>query len=623
MLTESLVWTAWRKQLFPFLAWTPLVNRETLQADCWAAVTGALVVLPQGVAFATIAGMPPEYGLYAAIVPTIIAALFGSSWHLVAGPSTTASLVLFSALSTFAEPGSDHYVKLAMTLAFMVGLLELSLGVFKLGAIVNFISHSVIIGFTAGVGVLIIITQTRNFAGLSIPPGTPIYETVWDLLTRAGDINIPTTVVGLATLGTGIAVRRYFPRIPFMVVAILVGSLLGTVFNLLGAHVATVGALPSHLPHLSSPSFDPKTWVLLLPTALALGISALNELVSISRAVAIRSGQHVDANQEFIGQGLANTIGSFFSGYVVSSSFNRSALNYAVGARTPLSAILAGVLLIGVISVAASLAAYLPYAAMGASLYLIGWGLVDRGNIAQIARTSRTETVILIATFLAALFIQVQFAILAGVTLSLIVYLYRTSKPQIHIRVPDPQNFSRKFTDTRPDLPECKQIRLIRIDGSLFFGAVNSFKETLLNYEATAPLSKHLLIVMQGVNFIDVAGAEALAHMAGRYKARGGRIYLIRPKESVLELLERGSYMDEIGPQNVFFSKTTALRTVYRHLDYDICRSCSLRVYVECVRMGKQEPLEDDEDEKPAIPPVTRESMSSAESEDARPEGER
>ena len=610
MLTERLVWAAWRRQLFPFLGWMPLVNRETVQADLWAAVTGALVVLPQGVAFATIAGMPPEYGLYAAIVPTIIAALFGSSWHLVAGPSTTASLVLFSALSAFAEPGSDHYVKLALTLAFMVGLLELSLGVFRLGAIVNFISHSVIVGFTAGVGVLIIITQTRNFAGLSIPPGAPIYETVWEIFTRVGDINIPTTVTGLATLGTGIAVRRYFPRIPFMVVAILAGSLLGTALNALGAHIATVGALPSHLPHLSSPSFDPKTWILLLPAALAIGISALNESVSISRSIAIRSGQHVDANQEFIGQGLANTIGSFFSGYVVSSSFNRSALNYAVGARTPLSAIIAGVLLIGIISVAAPLAAYLPYAAMGASLYLIGWGLIDRQNIAQIARTSRTETVILAATFLAALFIHVQFAILAGVTLSLIVFLYRTSKPQIHIRVPDPQNYARKFTDTRPDLPECKQMRLIRIDGSLFFGAVNTFKETLLNYEATAPQSKHLLIVMQGVNFIDVAGAEALVQMVGRYNARGGRLYMIRPKESVMQLLERGGYMDDIGRQNVFFSKTTALRTVYRYLDYDICRSCTLRVFVECARKGKQEPREDEDDEPDPSPTTVAEAAT-------------
>ena len=301
-------------------------------------------MLPQGVAFATIAGMPPEYGLYAAIVPTIVAALFGSSWHLVAGPSTTASLVLFSALSAFAEPGSAHYVKLAMTLAFMVGLLELTLGIFRLGAIVNFISHSVIIGFTAGVGVLIIITQTRNFAGLSIPSGTPIYEMVWDILTRLErhryphdrSLESPRWRQELRSGAIFRASRSWLWRSSR-------AACLAFCSTLFGAHVKTVGALPTHFPHLSSPSFDPETWVLLLPAALALGISALNKLVSISRAIAIRSGQHVDANQEFIGQGLANSIGSFFSGYVVSSSFNRSALNYAVGAQTPLSAIFAGV----------------------------------------------------------------------------------------------------------------------------------------------------------------------------------------------------------------------------------------------------------------------------------------
>ena len=584
------------RRFFPFLTWLPMVNRRSLQADFWAAVTGALVVMPQGVAFATIAGMPPEYGLYAAMAPTIIAGLFGSSWHLVAGPSTTASLVLFSALSAFAEPGSAYYVKLAITLAFMVGLLELALGIFRLGAIVNFISHSVIIGFTAGVGILIIITQTRNFAGLNIPPGHPIYETIWDIASRIRDINIPGTLVGIATLATGIAVRRYFPRIPFMIVAIVAGSLLGVIFNRLGAHIATVGALPQHLPPLSSPSFDPRVWALLLPTALALGISALNKSVSISRAISIRSGQHVDANQEFIGQGLANSIGSFFSGYVVSSSFNRSALNYAVGAQTPMSAIIAGVMLIFLVEYAAPLAAYLPYSAMAASLFLIGWGLIDLVNIRQIAKTSRTEAVILASTFLACLLVHVQFAILAGVVLSLVVYLYRTSNPRILHRVPDPMSPTRKLTEPRPDLPECPQFHIIRFNGSLFFGAVNAFKDTLLGLLKDEPNCRHLAVTMTGVNFIDVAGAEALQVMALRYREKGGALYLVNTNQYVLQLLERGQYMEAIGRENIFSSKTQALRRVYTQLDYDFCRTCHLRVFVECARMGKQEPREDDED---------------------------
>ncbi|HOV02854.1 MAG TPA: SulP family inorganic anion transporter, partial [Kaistiaceae bacterium] len=483
------------QSFLPFRLWMPLVDKKTLTADFWAGLTGAVVVLPQGVAFATIAGMPPEYGLYAALVPTIIAALFGSSWHLVAGPSTTASLVLFSALATHADPGSAHYVELALTLAFMVGLMELSLGVFRLGAVVNFISHSVIVGFTAGVGILIILTQIRNFVGIEVPRGLHVYQLVPYLVAHVPDFDLATTVVGAVTLATGILVRRFLPRVPFMIVAIVAGSLVGYAFTREGHAIATVGALPAHLPHLTAPSFDPHVWIMLLPTALALAISALNESVSISRALAIRSGQHVDANQEFIGQGLANTVGSFFCGYVVSSSFNRSSLNFTAGAKTPMSALIASGLLAGVISFAAPLAAYLPYSAMAASLFLVGWSLFDVQSIRQIARTSRVEAGILGATLVASLVVPVQFAILAGVFLSLLVYLYRTSNPRIVHYVPDPESAGRKLGEARADLPECPQFKIVRINGSLFFGAVNAFKETLLTYEKYDPTLRHLAIV--------------------------------------------------------------------------------------------------------------------------------
>jgi sulfate permease, SulP family len=582
--------TNWMGRFLPFPAWLPKVNRRTLPADLIAGLTGAIIVLPQGVAFATIAGMPPEYGLYAAIVPTIVAALFGSSWHLVAGPSTTASLVLATALPAFAEPGSAHYVKLAITLAFMAGLMELAIGVLRLGALVNFISHSVIVGFTAGVGILIIITQTRNFIGLPVPNGLPIHAVVLHIASHIRDADLAATLTGLVTLATGIAVKHYLPRIPFMIVAIAAGCIAGAALNAAGAHVAAVGTLPSHLPPLSAPSFDPAVWTMLMPAALALAISALNESVSISRALAIRTGQHVDANQEFVGQGMANVLGSFFSSYVVSSSFNRSALNYAVGAQTPMSALTAGISLAAILSVAAPLAAYLPYPAMAASLYLIGWGLIDRANIAQIARTSRTETSILVATLLAALFIQVQVAILAGVVLSLVVYLYRTSNPRIVRRVPNPASPSRKMTEPRPDLPECPQFHIIRFNGSLFFGAVNAFKDELLRCGQLNPSCSHLAIIMAGVNFADIAGAEALAQMARHYRERGDCLYLIGLNSAVLDLLEKGGYLDAIGRQNVFWSKTAAFRYIYTKLDYDLCRNCKLRVFVECARLGKQEP---------------------------------
>jgi sulfate permease, SulP family len=586
-----------KRRLLPFLAWTPLVNARTLQTDFWAAVTGALVVLPQGIAYATIAGMPPEYGLYAGMIPAVVAALFGSSWQLVSGPTVAGSLVMFSALSAMAEPASAQYVILGLTLAFLVGMLELGMGILKLGALVNFISHSVIVGFTAGAGVLIAANQLKNFFNLPVPRGARFYEVMGYVFAHAGEISWIAAAVGTITVATAVAAKRYFPRAPYMIAAIVTSSLAAFVFNWVSpGSVKTVGALPSSLPPLSAPSFNLDTWRSLSSVTFAMTLFALTEAISISRAIALRTGQHIDANQEFIGQGLSNIAGAFFSGYVATGSFNRSALNYSVGARTPVAAILAGILLMFIVVLVAPLAAYLPNATMAGILFIVAYGLWDSHHIKQIVRTSYSDSAVLAVTFFSALLLELDVAIFAGVLLSLLLYLRQTSNPQILVRVPDPKSPSRKFTDTRPDLPECRQVRLIRIDGSLFFGAVNTFQETLRSYEEAVPQCKHVMIVMQGVNFIDIAGAEALVAMGRRFRARGGGLYLIRPKERVLELLERGRYLDDFGRDNVFHSKTVALRTIYRHLDYNVCRNCGLRVFMECGRLGKQEPREDEEE---------------------------
>jgi sulfate permease, SulP family len=572
----------------PFRNW-PRADQRSIRADLLAGLTGAIVVLPQGVAFATIAGMPPQYGLYASIVPTIIAALFGSSWHLVAGPSTTASLVLAASLSSFAQPGSADYVKLAMTLAVMAGLIELALGLFKMGVIVNFISHSVVVGYTAGVGILIIATQLRNFFGLDVENSHEFVIAVYDVVRALPAMSVATTAVALATLGAGILSRRYLPRIPYMLPAIAIGGVTAAVINAASpGAVVTVGALPAQLPPLSAPSFDPHVWRLLIPTALAVAISALNEVVSISRALAIRSEQHLDINQEFVGQGLANIIGSFFSGYVVSGSFNRSALNYESGARTPLAALSAGLMLVALLLAAAPAAAYLPKAAMAASLVLIGWGLIDKRSIRHIWTTSHSERWILVVSIFTALFVHIQIAILAGVALSLLMFLYRTSRPPLRPRVPDPATPNRKFTDARPDLPECPQVRVLRLDGALYFGAVSSFRESLRNLERETPGCKQIAIVMTGANFIDLAGAEALALEARRLRARGGSLYLIRAKETVMGFLEKGGYLKHFGDNRIFWSKTNAFQEIFQSVDRAICRNCDRRVFLECDQFAEK-----------------------------------
>lgn len=573
--------TALLRRVFPFLLWLPRANRSTLQHDFIAAVTGAIVVLPQGVAFATIAGMPPEYGLYAAMVPAIIAALFGSSRHLVSGPTTAASIVLFSSLSAMSEPGSAEYVRLALTLTFMVGAIELFMGLARLGTLVNFISHSVVVGFTAGAAVLIASSQLKHFFGVSLPRGAGPFEVVASLVQQFDVANPYVVTVAVLTLATGIAIKRLAPRFPYMIGALLLGSVASTLLGAPAHGIATVGALPSELPPLSAPDFDLATIRELAPTAFAVTLFALTEAVSIARSIALRAGQHIDGSQEFIGQGLSNMIGSFFSGYVATGSFNRSGLNYEAGAKTPLAAVMAGVLLIGVVLLVAPLVAYLPNAAMAAVLMLVAWGLVDVHHIRKILRASRTESTVMVVTFLAALLLDLEFAILLGVGLSLVAYLNRTSHPNLQERVPNPSLPKRRFSDAAL-LPQCPQLRMVRVDGSLFFGAVGHVAERLRDMEQDDPVPRDLALICSGMNFIDVAGAELVVREAHRLGRSGRRFYLFRVKRAVRDFLERGGYLDEIGRDCALESKSEGVAAAVARMDAKACARCTARVFAEC-----------------------------------------
>jgi SulP family sulfate permease len=573
------------RRFLPFLLWWPLVGRATFRQDLVAGLTGAIVVLPQGVAFATIAGMPPEYGLYAGMVPAVIAALFGSSWHLVSGPTTAASIVLFSVLSSHAEPGGAAYVQNALTLTFMVGAIQLGLGLARLGVLINFISHSVVIGFTAGAAILIATGQVKHFFGIGIPRGSSFADTWGALFARAAEIDPYILGVAGFTLGLGVLAQRLSQRLPYMIVAMLGGSLLSVALKAFGGpgaeSISTVGALPGTLPPLSAPQFSLGAFQELATAALAVSLLALTEAVSIARALAVRSGQRIDGNQELIGQGLSNLLGSFFSSYVATGSFNRSGLNYAAGAKTPLASILASLLLVAIVLLVAPLAAFLPNAAMAGVLFLVAWGLIDFHHIRQILRAGHEETIIFGATFLATLLLNLEMAILLGVFLSLGFYLSRTSRPRVLTRVPDPRGERRKFVSD-PALPECPQLKIVRIDGSLFFGAVNHVQEQLRALEAARPGQKNLVIVASGINFVDLAGAEFLAQEARQRRAEGGDLWLIRAKPQVRETLESGGYLDTLGADHLFEGKSEALARIHEKLDREVCRRCDKRVFREC-----------------------------------------
>lgn len=575
-------------RLFPILRWWPQVNRSSLKADGIAGLTGAVIVLPQAVAFAIIAGLPPEYGLYAAMVPTIMAALFGSSWHLVSGPTTAISIVVFASISPLAEPGTPQFISLVLTLTFLAGLFQLVMGLARMGALVNFISHTVIIGFTAGAAILIVVSQLKNFLGLDIPRGAHFHEALIHVGSHFGDIQPDVAAVGLVTLLSGIAAKKYLPRLPYMIVAMVVGSVFAELLVLIsgtaGSHIRTVGALDIGLPPLSLPDFSLTAIKQTLFPALIITILALTEAVAIARSVAIKSGQTIDSNQEFIGQGLSNIFGSFFSSYASSGSFNRSGVNYSAGAQTPLAAVFSAVFLLLIVLLIAPLVAYLPVAAMAGVLFQVAWGLIDFHHIAEILQRHRKESVVLAVTFFGTL-VDLEKGVFLGIIVSLIFYLYRTSRPSIRSLAPiaaDKFNPNRKFTDVGEKAPGCPQMEMVRMEGSIFFGAVDHVQQALKHIDEYDPAKKHVLIFSRAVNFIDLAGAEMLAAEARRRQKMGGGLYLVGVQPGFCSMLREGGHVERVGRNNIFAHKGEAISAIYPRLDSEICRNCTARIFTEC-----------------------------------------
>jgi SulP family sulfate permease len=580
------------RRLFPFLGWWPVVRRQTLRADAIAGLTGGIVLVPQGVAFATIAGMPPEYGLYAAMLPAIVAALWGSSWHLVSGPTTAISIVVFATISPLAVPGSPEYVGLVLTLTFMVGVFQLALGALRLGALVNFVSHTVVVGFTSGAAVLIAASQVKNFFGIEIARGSSVWQVLRGLGQQIDQINPYVTAVALATVMASVVVRRRWPRVPHMIAAMVVGSLLALVLDLIFGNERTglvsIGALRVGLPPLSHPDFSQGAIEKLVPIAVAVALLALTEAVSIARAVALKSGQRIDGNQEFIGQGLSNVVGAFFSGYASSGSFNRSGLNYAAGAKTPMAAVFSAIFLLLIVLFLAPLAKYLPIPAMAGILFVVAWGLVDFHHMAKILRVSREESAVLIATLIATLTLELEFAIYSGVLLSLLLFLNRTAKPGIDDVKPYPGQFPPAFSHMT-GLPDCPQLKIVRLNGSIFFGAVNYLAAQLQRIDERNTLHRHVLLVASGVNHVDLEGALFLGQEARRRRSIGGALYLFNVKDKPLEMLKRCGAFDDIGADNIFNLGDDVMATLYRRLDARICANCRVRIFAPCTAEPEEE----------------------------------
>jgi SulP family sulfate permease len=447
----------------------------------------------------------------------------------------------------------------------------------------------VVVGFTAGAALLIAASQIRNFFGVHVPPGASFFQTLHAFVLGAGEIEPYPVLVGAITLAAGIAVRRWLPRFPYMIAAMVAGGVAGYALQrwVGDAHgsIPTLGALPGALPELSVPRLSLDALRSLTGAAIAVSVLGLVEAVSIARSIALKSGQRIDGNQEFIGQGLSNLVGSFFSAYPSSGSFNRSGANYEAGAKTPLAAVFSAAFLVLIVLAVAPLAAFIPLASMAAILFLVAWGLIDFHHVAKIARASRGEAGVLAATFFATLILHLEVAVLAGIMLSLLLYLRRTSRPALRSIVPDPAMPLRKFRERRAGEPECPQLQILRIEGSLYFGAIDHVGEYLSQIEERRPAQKHLLVLAKSMNFVDVAGAELLAREAHRRRARGGGLYFHGLRESAAKMLHGPAFGKQFATEASFATKGQAIAGIFEQLDRGVCATCRARIFEECRRL--------------------------------------
>lgn len=527
-------------------AWWPDVRRS-LRPDLEAGLISAVLILPQAFALATLAGMPPEYGIYASIFPVVIAAFFGSSHHALSGPNTAVCVLIAGSVAPLASPGNEDYIGLVLALTLMVGIVQFLLGLFRLGVVLDFISQTVVAAIVQAVALVIIVSAGSAFLGSLANLADPFYIKLWRLWLELPEANPWTMLVGAATVATGIAARRFLTkgwRRYALVCALLAGMALAQLLDLLFGPARTdierVGHIViSPLP-LSLPRMDVESLYIikeLVSSAIAIAFLGLMQTVVIARALADKSGQLIDTNREILGQGLSNLAAPFLSSFAGSGSFNRSAAHYEAGARTPMSALHASLFLAVMVMLGAPLIAWIPSAAVAGVLVLVGWGLVDWAGVRAMAST-RHEAWIFAITFVSALLLGLNTGVFLGLALSLVVYLGFASTPNVHIS----RHIAR---DGRP-------VTMATIDGNLFFGSVRHV-ERALSQLGEAGERNIFLLRTNHLTYLDVPGATLLVNLARRRRARGDDVYIHVSRDAVIEVLQRSGLMAEFREDHILY----------------------------------------------------------------------
>ena len=561
----------WKDRFTPYKSWIgELKNPQVLKADAMAGLTVALILIPQSMAYAQLAGLPAYIGLYASFLPVMIAALFGSSRQLGTGPVAVVSLMSAAAMQPYAGLGVETIVAYSALLALMIGIFQLSLGLLKLGILVDFLSHPVVLGFTNAGALIIATSQVPKLFGLKIKADQ--YEHHYEFLIATvkalPDTSLITLVFGAFALSTLLILRRFAPRLPGVLITVVLTTVLSWVIDYKGLGGSIIGEIPKGLPSFTLPnvSLDFKTFSSLMMTAMVIGLIGFVEAISIAKAMASQTRQRLSANQELVGQGLANMTSGLFSGYAVSGSFSRSAVNFSSGAMTGFSSVVTGLLVALTLLFLTPLLYYLPQATLAAVIIMAVINLIKIAPIKHAWKVEPHDGVVAVVTFVATLVFapHLDKGILLGVVLSLGLFVYRTMSPRF-VEVAKHTDGSMRDAVTHK-LQTSNTVAVYRFDGDLYFGNTGYLEGKILNAISQKPQLKVIVLDMEAINQVDSTGEEMLEKLSDRLKAAGIEFYLARAKLQVYEAFERSGLAKHIGEERFFRERKYALQYAKQQL---------------------------------------------------------
>ena len=568
-------------RFIPFLSWVrELRDRKILKADVVAGITVAMILVPQSMAYAQLAGLPPYFGLYASLLPPIVASFFGSSRQLATGPVAVVSLMTAAALEPLAATGTEGFFAYAMALSVLVGLFQICLGLLRLGVVVDLLSHPVVVGFTNAGALIIATSQIGKLFGVTVEKSVRHYETVYNTMQAALEsTHIPTLLMAILAITLMVGVKRLLPRIPGVLAAVVITTLVSWVFKFEAKGGGVVGVIPDGLPGFAIPVFSSDVFLQLMGSAVIISLVGFMEAIAIAKAMAARTRQRLDTNQELVGQGLSNVVSGFFSGYPVSGSFSRSAVNINAGARTGFSSVVTGSVVGITLLFLTPLLYHLPVATLGVVIILAVVNLFKVSPIIHAWRAQPHDAVVAVITFGLTLYLapHLEFGILMGVLLSLALYVIRSMRPRVAV-------LSRYKDGTLRDiavfpLPTSEFISVIRFDGSLYFANAGYFEDKILEVVALNPKLRYIIIDATGINQLDATGEEVLHHLAERLEDHGIEMVVAGMKKQFMDVIRRTRLIEYLGEEHFFSRIQNALDYVWDRMGPEYDRTtCPLRM---------------------------------------------